>query len=369
MALPLGDIADVQIIVNAAGAALSAFNVGLIIGPSEVIPLDTQCKEYASLDEMVEDGFTTNSVEYLAASKYFAQRRRPRRVVIGRAETGQTPLEAVQACRSKNSTWYGAYVPIATEADHLEIAEYFQTLNEPASMYFVESNDADLLTGEDGTLFKDLDEANYSKTHGVYSTTTHAAAAVMGWAMGNTNDFSNSAYTLKFKRFEGFPAENLTSAQLTELKAVNANTMCKRANRDELTGYEEGRNFGGRFFDSVIYADKLASDAKISVANELYSSLKVPQTEDGMGQLRAVVAAAGDKMRRVGYLAPGRWNGDDILNIRTGDFLADGYTVLSDPIITQEQEDREARKAPMIYLLAKEAGAFHSLVIGIIVNQ
>jgi len=72
---------------------------------------------------------------------------------------------------------------------------------------------------------------------------------------------------------------------------------------------------------------------------------------------------------RRGFLAPGQWNGQNILNLSTGDMLPKGYLVQAEPVASQAQADREARKCPPIYVAIKEAGAIHSLLIGVYVNR
>jgi len=70
-----------------------------------------------------------------------------------------------------------------------------------------------------------------------------------------------------------------------------------------------------------------------------------------------------------GFLAPGRWTGDNILNLMYGDTLVKGYVCQSESYDTQSQADREARKAMPVYISIKEAGAVHSITNGVWVNR
>jgi hypothetical protein len=87
--LPLSDIINVQAFISPQPAALPAFNQGLIVGVSTVIPsvgANSRLRQYTSLSGMTGDGFTTTNAEYLAAELYFGQIPQPQYVWIGRRD-------------------------------------------------------------------------------------------------------------------------------------------------------------------------------------------------------------------------------------------------------------------------------------------
>ena len=73
--LSLTPIVDVQITLGAVSAPRNSFNLGLIIGSSTkteplnetVIPTAERIRIYTDLDDMLSDGYTTDSPEYKAA--------------------------------------------------------------------------------------------------------------------------------------------------------------------------------------------------------------------------------------------------------------------------------------------------------------
>ena len=73
--LSLTPIVDVQITLGAVSAPRNSFNLGLIIGSSTkteplnetVIPTAERIRIYTDLDDMLSDGYTTDSSEYKAA--------------------------------------------------------------------------------------------------------------------------------------------------------------------------------------------------------------------------------------------------------------------------------------------------------------
>jgi hypothetical protein len=191
-------------------------------------------------------------------------------------------------------------------------------------------------------------------------------AGMMGYNCGQASLLAGSAYTEKFKTIPGASVDNITTQQVENIEAVHGNTYVNRGNFYDL--YEQGWNFGGQFFDTVLGLDQLINLMQINVLNLLVTSLKIPQTEDGMGQIKAVLNSACQTMVEQKFLAPGVWNGQNLLKLKTGDILDTGYLVQSQPINEQSETDRANRIAPPIYVAIKLAGAIHSVVVRITVN-
>jgi len=146
--LPLSDIVNISVVVSPVATIRSGFNLGLIVGSSTHISASDRVKIYTGTDGMVADGFTSSEAEYKAATLYFSQNPKPTKVAIGRWDkTGEeTALEAVTACRVKNTDWYACYLCGAVKADILDIAPYIEAV-EPSSVFFYTTADADVLAG------------------------------------------------------------------------------------------------------------------------------------------------------------------------------------------------------------------------------
>lgn len=108
---------------------------------------------------------------------------------------------------------------------------------------------------------------------------------------------------------------------------------------------------------------------QLGLMDLLYQNNKIAQTEGGMTQLKDAVKVVCDDMNRVGFIASGVWNANDILNLKKGDTLPNGYLIQSEPIDQQSQADRDARKAPPIYVSLKLAGAIHHVTVQVDVNR
>ena len=131
----------------------------------------------------------------------------------------------------------------------------------------------------------------------------------------------------------------------------------------------------GTWFDEMLHLDMLVNDLQLAILDLLVARPKIPQTESGVNAIKLAMAPSLVRSRRIGFIAPGRWNGPDIYithdyaPLRMGDMLADGYMILSEPVDFQTQAEREARIAPPIYIPIKLAGAIHSVIVRIDVNR
>jgi hypothetical protein len=89
--LPLSNIVDIVVSVSPIAPATPTFNQGLIVGPSTAIPsqqgqTSPRLRQYSTLSQMLSDGFTVNSPEYIAASIYFGQSPPPQFLWVGRQD-------------------------------------------------------------------------------------------------------------------------------------------------------------------------------------------------------------------------------------------------------------------------------------------
>lgn len=199
------------------------------------------------------------------------------------------------------------------------------------------------------------------------STYKEAAAAIMGYAMGANTQTANSAYTLDAKAEVGVAAADITSTELTKIKFYNGNVYVNRGSVYNL--FENGTMHDGTFFDEVLNLDMLSNDLQVAVINAFTTESKIPQTDAGMEMLQNVLTAPLENAVKIGFIAPGVWNSQSVLSVKTGDVLTTGYKILFDSITDQTQADREARKAPPVYVLAKLSGAIQYLKIGLYINR
>lgn len=284
-------------------------------------------------------------------------------------EDQETILEAIQAMRQANSNWYAVGVTEELQSQDIQsIAAYIETTdNSVSSTYFAHTSDSDVINGTDGNLFETLKGLKYSRTIGTASTQPYTHIGIMGYAMGQTRDTANSSYTLALKEIPGTLVDDFTSTQVTAIENNNGNVYINRGAQYDM--YEPGKVFYGAWYDEIIQLDKLVNDIQLSIMDLLYQNPKVAQTNSGMALILTVIESSCRKSVTTGFVAPGQWNGSNILNLSNGDYLPTGYLIQSESFEDQSQADREARKAPNIYVALKLAGAIQSVVVQIDVNR
>lgn len=365
--LSLDDIVNIKVEVSQMSAPSKGFNIGLIIGSSTTPELGKRVMTYASVAEMAEAGFSMDSPEYKAATLYFSQSPAPDVVAIGLKAADETPVQALAACRGAGVDWYTftftrELAATLTNEQIKEVAAYVEA--EKTSTVWL-----NLVTDKDTYLatMQALKELKYSRTMTVYSTFEGTATAgVMGYAMG-ANYENSTAYTMALKTIVGITTEDLTSSELKEILSANGNVYVNQGTYYSV--FRSGKMANGYSFDDVIYLDMLVNGIATSVMNQLTTLPKIPQTTEGVDILVAAIAEPCQKMVTKGYLAPGKWTGRKVLNLQPGDTLTQGYLILSESIADQSQADRDARKAPAIYVCIKTAGAIESMTIGVVVNR
>lgn len=377
--LDLSPIVDVVLNVSAKAAARKGFNVGLILGPSTVISTEERVRVYTNADQLLQDGFAEDSVEYKAALLYFAATTKPKRLAVGRYDesTDLTKLTAIKACRAANSEWYYCVLLGASEGDIKDASMWAEAVTPDTMHMYTTASEKELdITGDANSIFKYCKDKNYSHCFGQYCAqedTPDAVAATMGYACGANRGLANDAYTLAYKRLPGVTPDNLTESQVShicgsaETTGNNGNVYIVRG--EEYYVLQQGYCASGQSFDEVVYLDMLKNEITLNVMDLLYKRRKVPQTEAGVTSIINVINNACKKFVTLGFIAPGQWNGNECLNLQTGDYLPDGYLVQSEPINEQSQADREKRKSPPIYVCVKLAGAIEFVTIQVNVDR
>lgn len=372
--LPIDPVVNVIVNLAAVSATRKQFNLALLLGDVGEISdfKDKRIVTYDSLEAMIQAGFKTTDRLYRAAALIFGQSKRPPLVAIGKVATDETPLAAIQACRSADFEWYIAnYCGDLTDDQILAVQEYVEACTPSTMFAFTTSKEAD--KAEDGGIFGKIKAKSYRRIIGQYSTDhLDAICGAIGWAMGAMSASTiNSAFTLAYKQEVGVQAENyvqtFTSNDVNNVKKNNGNVYINRGTYYNV--FEEGKVGDGSWFDEIIYLDKYKNDMQLAIMDLLVNNNKIAQTEAGMTRIKNEIKVVCDDMNRIGFISSGVWKGADMLDLSYGDTLPGGYLIQSEPIDSQSQADRDARKAPPIYVSLKLAGAIHHVTISVDVNR
>lgn len=371
--LDLKTIINISVNLASRAAARKGYNVALILGSSSVITKEERVRIYTSVSAMQSDGFTTESEEYKAALLYFSASSSPQKLAVGVKAEEESFLEAAQACRAKNGEWY-VLIPLNAEiSDISELADWVEAATPDTILAYTTDDEAVLSEAAGGGIFKALKEKNYSRSFGQYSGNGYAVAATMGYAMGKNRGTSNSAFTLAFKELPGVTTDDLTETQVQYVcgdrntEGVNGNVYVTR--QDSYDILQMGCMADGTYFDEVLNLDMLKNDITLNVMDLLTSTAKIPATNSGVAQIINVINVACNKYVNTGFIAPGIWNGGEVLDLENGTMLDSGYVVMAEDVDDQSQADRDARIAPPIYVCVKLAGAIHYVTIEVNVNR
>ncbi|MFS7244469.1 DUF3383 family protein [Rahnella inusitata] len=367
--LPVSNVVNVDVIMSPTAATGRNFGALLILGPSEVIPITERIRLYSGAEDIGND-FGVTSEEYKAATVFFSQSPAPTQAYVGRwaktiatAETGtpETLLQAVNAVL-QFTNWYGlgiAHTDALVDADVLSVATAIESAGVSRILAVTTQDPDTLVTATTTDLASKLKAGSYGRTFCQYSSSSkYAALSAFGRAFTVNFNGNNTTITLKFKQEPVVTYETLTTAQAAALDAKDANVFVYYANDTAII--QQGVMSNGDFFDERHGLDWLQNYVQTNLFNLLYTSTtKIPQTEAGITRLLTNVEQSMDQAVSNGLVGAGIWNGGPIGQVSPGDTLTKGYYVYANPLSTQAQADREKRKAPLIQVACKLAGAVH----------
>ncbi|EGN0089099.1 DUF3383 domain-containing protein [Salmonella enterica subsp. enterica serovar Newport] len=367
--LPVSNVVNVDVIIGPRAATGRNFGSLLILGTSTVIPVKERLRLYSSKEDIGSD-FGVDSPEYEAATVYFSQSPRPKEVYVGRwakalatgeAGAAEKLMDAVNAVMGYTN-WYGLGIAdkedIADD-DWLKVAAAVEVSGVSRILAITTSDPATVDATSTGDLAYKLKAAKYGRTFVQYSSSSkYAALSAFGRAFTVNFNGSNTTITLKFKQEPGSTYETLTTNQAAALDAKNCNVFVYYQNDTAIL--QQGVMSSGDFFDERHGLDWLQNYVQTNLYNLLYTSTtKIPQTDAGVTRLLSSVEQSMDQSVTNGLVAAGVWNGGPIGQLDSGDTLTKGYYVYAQPLSEQAQADREARKAPVIQVACKLAGAVH----------
>lgn len=295
---------------------------------------------------------------------------------------GESALQASQACRAANSTWYPFMVTSAGPSDHIALAAWTQS--QVGTIYMGNDSETNVLNGLPGNTFKLIYAANSSRTWMQYATTQgglvpnqiYFTAAVMANFLAANSQLANSSFTEKFSAgvpLVGVVTEPLNITQIGNIEGAvpglgpNGNLYLNYANSFNIL--EQGTMMAPQvFLDQIVGLDVLASNIQFNVLNLLTTQPKIPQTDAGQQLLIQAVENACAQALTVGFLGSGVWRGQTILGLTPGTALPLGYVVQSPKYATLTLAQIAARQAPPIYVAIIESGAVHFVTIQVLVQ-
>lgn len=254
------------------------------------------------------------------------------------------------------------------DAEALDAAAVVQTLNK--MWFFVQFDPASVAptTG----IISQMSAAAYDQTRCLFYGSATAldallmSAAYAGRALSTDFTGDNTTETMDLKTLVGIEADpTIDQTLLNQCNDAGADTYVSIQGVPKVQ-----QSQANDFFDNVYNLLAFVGDLKIAGFNVLAeTSTKIVQTENGVGTIKSVLRGICEQYVNNQFLAPGKWTSPNTFG-NQADFYANieqrGYYIYSAPISQQSPEDRAARKAPLIQIAIKYAGAIHK--INVIVN-
>ena len=250
---------------------------------------------------------------------------------------------------------------LAVEAELTAAAAVLQAL--PTKIGFFVSNLSSSYAAEG--MFDDVAVAGLSHSRCLYygSTIKQALEFMASYASnGLSTNFSgtNTTRTMQLKDMIGMlPDPTIDQNGVTACKAAGVDIYASVQGIPKLL--TSGAN---KFFDQVYNLAWFVGALEVAYFNLLAQvSTKIPQTEQGMDQVKGSLGTVCEQAITNQYGSPGVWTSPVTFgslekfheNIRQR-----GYYIYSAPIGSQLPADRADRKAPIVQIALKEAGAIHS---------
>ena len=424
--LTIDPVVQVNVSVNMTTQVQSVFDVGAILGPSNVLNAQgtpERYKECSGLAEVLEAGFAVNTPEYIAAQKYFGVSPAPAKVVIVHYEvdpvypaynpestyavgdavsyngsnyscttaieeaetwnpehwsliepTTETPATALMDAVSKGAEFYGVYYIPDANATAAKIKEnvaaldgYLLSLDNGVQFYGTTGTVSEIIASD--SLLSIMNTSATKRALQVTCTSAiNDAAGIMGLAMGMARTHPNSAVALSYKTAASVTANNLTQSEVDSIKALNGNVYVTRT-KGRAT-IENGATASGMRYDEVLYLDMIKADLKSACFSLIADSdVKLPQNDTTTALFKNVIARILEEYYARGVLATFKWRGLPIANVNTGDVVEHGYYLYADTYDNQTDADRAAHKAMPMTILLCLSGSVESVVLNLYVQR
>lgn len=383
--LRLSNVINVTLVPSIAG--LSEFNTAnLLLYSTETTDKfgDDKFRIYYSASSVAKD-FGSDSLTYKMALGVFSQApnilSNSGALIVAIKEGDESQVEAFN--RLKSQVLFCGWITTDTIANDLaaidvsesssasvEVASLATAVNaENNKIQFVVSNVQSDIEG----VFTDIKNATLTKTRCLFYGGTAEQAKIMmasyaSKAMSTIFEASLTTQTMHLKPLAGVTPDPVMDETLL--------SKCKLAGVDSYISIEgvacvfsTGAN---GFFDEVFNELWFINTIQTAGFNYLrQTNTKIPQTENGMTGLKNAYAQVCVRGVNNGFIGAGSWTSSDTFgnpdlfkrNIETS-----GFYVYSMPVAQQSRADREARKAPLVQIAVKTAGAIHSTNVMIYVN-
>lgn len=289
---------------------------------------------YTNLDQVIDDGFDTDTFIYKAVATAFGQEIKPKKIIVtgGAVATGGYVQKIVDTRASNNQFLF--LITDATEnADIEAIAEYVE-----AQELFYAFHVEDIV--EKGELIEKLKALGYVRTMVLFNENTNGTVPEAGW-VGRFGSEQAGSNTWVLKPIKGVLASELTEAQKQYLQDNNVSWLDSYED-DAVVSSRAGKVAGGEWIDVMLGVQWITTRMREAVYNVLRNNRKVGMSNEGLAKIEAPIRQVIERAISMGILSS-----------------TPQYTLTLPDILAMTPQERNSRKVTGIKFRARLEGAIH----------
>lgn len=354
MAAILDSLINVTVTQQTQSVSVESFAIPLIVGPTDAEFGDDVVRSYGSPQDMLSDGFGSDTPEYKTAVAMFSGDITPTTFMVGR-RTSAAIADDLSAIFAANDNAYGVVLAGLPQEDIMEAAEAIESRTK---LLIVSSGDDAIAKSGDEDLASQLKAKGFDRT-GLCFTKANAPGILEGAWMGLMLPTTPGASNWAYKKLKGVAVDNLTPNQRGALYGIpTAGIAGKNVNvYQAISGANvtfPGMAVSGKYFDLTVGVDWLVANIQAAIYSLLTNAPKIPYTEAGVASIRGAVNL--------------------VLQQAVGNGLLDGSDpevpvyVKSDAVDSVSTNQRANRISPNIYFGGRLQGAINSIVVSGVVS-
>lgn len=289
---------------------------------------------YTNMDQVIDDGFDTDSYIYKAVAAAFGQEIKPRRIVVtgGAVATGGYVNKIVDT-RAKFNQFLFVITDATASTDIEAIAAYVET-QELFYALTVEN------IVESTQLIEKLKTLGYVRTLVLFNENTNNTVPEAAW-IGRFGSEQAGSNTWVLKPLKGVLPSELTEAQKQVLADNNVSWLDSYED-DAVVSARAGKVAGGEWIDVMLGVQWITTRMREAVYNVLRNQRKVGMSPEGLAKIEAPIRQVIEKAIAMGILAANPQ-----------------YTLIMPDILAMTPQERNSRKVTGIKFRARLEGAIH----------
>lgn len=357
---PLDEIVKCNIDISSPASNDEVFDKILLVVPTPESGETTMSGVTAisKADELLDYGFTTEDVAYVAATVAFSQSPSPDELLICIRQIADKEAEIptyediATALNRANAEaeFYGIHITSFKDASDVNTTASWAEAND--KLFCFEYDDYDNCPVENLALYRSFGmfggKADGYSDEEQPEENQYAALAWMSKCFG----YEPGSETWNLKELSSITPSKLSTAQKKELEEKHINTFLRYANSNCTIG---GYTLVGEWIDVIRFRDWLKSDMQSRVFNALKANRKVSFTDNGIGMIEGAMEATLKEGQDIGGIALSEYDSD-------GNEIP-GFKVYVPKASDLTEAERKSRKLTGCHYTARLAGAIHLVEI------